>query len=52
MTENPHQQAVDLFIESIYKTYPSIRNRAVKYKCENELDRIQELLLDFLHKNR
>ncbi len=52
MSQNPHQQATDLLIESIYKNYPMIRNRAVKYKCEHELDRIQENLLDFLHKNR
>ena len=52
MPQNSHQQAIDLMIENIYKNYPLLRNRAVNYKCENELDRVQEQLLDFLHKIR
>jgi hypothetical protein len=52
MSQNHHQQAVDLMIESIYKTYPSLRNRAAKDKCDVQLDRVQEQLLDFLYKLR
>ena len=52
MSQNNHQQAIDLMIETIYKNYPSLRNRASKYQCEKELDGIQEQLLDFLHKMR
>jgi hypothetical protein len=52
MSQNPHQQATDLFIEMVYKNYPFLRNRAVEHQCEKEMDRIQEKLLDFLHSNR
>ena len=52
MTHNPHQQATDLFIESIHRSYPFLRNNATKDKCEKELDRIQEQLLTFLHNQR
>ncbi len=52
MSQNPHQQATDLFIENIHRSYPFLRNNAAKYKCEKELDRIQEQLLTFLHNQR
>jgi hypothetical protein len=52
MSQNPHQQATDLFIESVHRSYPFLRNTAAKHKCEKELDRIQEQLLSFLHNQR
>jgi hypothetical protein len=39
-------------IEMIFRHYPFLRNTAAKYHCENELDRIQEKLLNFLHNQR
>lgn len=52
MSQNKHQQATDLFIESIHRSYPFLRNTAAKDKCEKELDRIQEKILTFLHNQR
>ena len=52
MSQNNHQQATDLFIECIHRSYPFLRNNATKHKCESELDRIQEQLLTFLHNQR
>jgi hypothetical protein len=52
MSQNHHQQATDLFIESVHRHYPFLRNTAAKHKCEKELDRIQEQLLTFLHNQR
>ena len=52
MSQNHHQQATDLFIECIHRSYPFLRNNAAKHKCEKELDRIQEQLLSFLHNQR
>ena len=52
MSQNKHQQAVDLMIEMIFRHYPFLRNQATKEECGSELDRVQERLLDFLHKIR
>jgi len=52
MSQNPHQQAVDLMIEMIFRHYPFLRNQATKHECSSELDRVQEQLLEFLHKIR
>jgi hypothetical protein len=52
MSQNNHQQATDLFIESVHRSYPFLRNTAAKHHCEKELDRIQEQLLTFLHNQR
>jgi hypothetical protein len=52
MSQNKHQQAVDLVIEMVYRHYPFLKNRATKEECNVQLDRVQEQLLDFLHKIR
>ena len=52
MSQNKHQQAVDLMNEMIFRHYPFLRNQATKHECVPELDRVQERLLDFLHKIR
>ena len=52
MSQNKHQQAVDLMIEMIFRHYPFLRNQATKHECASDLDRVQEQLLDFLHKIR
>jgi hypothetical protein len=52
MSQNKHQQAVDLMIEMVFRHYPFLKNQATKQGCGSQLDRIQEQLLDFLHKMR
>lgn len=52
MSQNKHQQAVDLMIEMIFRHYPFLRNQATKHECGSQLDRVQEQLLDFLHNIR
>jgi hypothetical protein len=39
-------------MEIIKEMRKVVRNTAAKYHCENELDRIQEKLLNFLHNQR
>jgi hypothetical protein len=52
MSQDKHQQAVDLMIEMIFRHYPFLKNQATKQGCNSQLDRVQEQLLDFLHKMR
>ena len=52
MSQNKHQQAVDLMIEMIFRHYPLLKNQATKDGYNTQLDRVQEQVLDFLHKIR
>lgn len=43
-----HCQAINLLIEDLYTSHPEIRNQAKIMKCESELNRIRDDVIQYL----
>ena len=48
MSNNPYNDAMDLFIMSVYKPGPDLRTEAYETGCYKELMQIREDVLEYL----
>jgi hypothetical protein len=48
MSNNPYNDAMDLFIMSVYKPDPDLRTEAYENGCYTELMQIREDVLEYL----
>ena len=48
MSNNPYNDAMDLFIMSVYKPDPELRAEAMETGCYQELMQIREDVLEYL----
>ncbi len=52
MSNNPYNDAMDLFIMSVYKPDPDLRAEAMETGCYKELMQIREDVLEYLSEIR